>query len=118
MSADIITRLRASLDEIERLALDAARTCAADLATADRHDDRSLPPYDGSHWSNDYDHVFVLADIAAKRKLIDLHRPIRQRSTGSGGGTIEDCAVCDAYPAQYPCATVRLLAEAYGITEE
>lgn len=51
-----------------------------------------------------------LRELDAKRRILDLHRPVRKRSTGSGGGIIEDCQMCDHFPAQYPCATMRLLA--------
>jgi hypothetical protein len=56
----------------------------------------------------------VLREIDAKRQLLALHRPVEQRSTGSGGGTVTDCQVCSHFPAQYPCATLRLLALPYA----
>lgn len=139
MSADLITQLRAALDAEEATA--SAATPGPWIAHAytdydcdfeatigtghDTHDTANVVGHgyegggvqsmtDARHIAA-HDPAFVLADITAKRALIDLHRPIRQRSTGSGGGTIDDCAICDAYPAQYPCATLRLLAEAYGI---
>lgn len=55
----------------------------------------------------------LLREIEAKRQIVRLHRPVTKRSTGSGGGTVEDCAVCDHFPAQYPCLTIRLLTLPY-----
>jgi hypothetical protein len=55
-----------------------------------------------------------LVDIDAKRQILALHRPVQKRSTGSGGGIIQDCSICDHFPAQYPCMTVRLLALPYS----
>lgn len=52
----------------------------------------------------------VLAEVEANRRTVELHRPVRKPSTGSGGGTVEDCAMCGHFPAQYPCATLRLRA--------
>jgi hypothetical protein len=146
VTADLITRLRAALDEIEGRATRAAWRAAATLATADRKDGDWVPPYDGTHWGSDYDHIFavdtrpsrgraekiadcgasafgltphiathdpahVLADIAAKRKILDLHQ---QREPGW-------CSTCDV-PSDVKgneagCPTVLALAEAYGITE-
>ncbi|MCD7440252.1 DUF6221 family protein [Streptomyces lincolnensis] len=62
----------------------------------------------------EWDPARVLREIDAKRQLLALHRPVQQRSTGSGGGTIEDCQVCGHFPAQYPCVTLRLLALPYA----
>lgn len=59
-------------------------------------------------------YYFLLDDISIKRRIIDLHRPVRKRSTGSERGTVEDCQMCDHFPAQYPCATLRLLALPYA----
>ncbi|MGW7636138.1 DUF6221 family protein [Streptomyces decoyicus] len=68
MTDDLVAFLRARYDEDAEAAKDAAKRAAAELATADRKADRFLPPYDGSHWSNDYDHVHV-----------HDHRPERSR---------------------------------------
>src|SRR5690606_7736734 len=62
----------------------------------------------------EWDPARVLREIDAKRQVIALHRPVEQRSTGSGGGTVTDCQVCSHFPAQYPCATLRLLALPYA----
>ncbi|GAA3956909.1 hypothetical protein GCM10022384_07530 [Streptomyces marokkonensis] len=62
----------------------------------------------------EWDPARVLREIDAKRQMLDLHRPVHRRSTGSGGETIEDCQVCGHFPAQYPCATLRILALPYA----
>ncbi|MER7047743.1 DUF6221 family protein [Streptomyces jumonjinensis] len=56
----------------------------------------------------------VLAEVDAKRRMLDVHRRVHRRSTGSAGGINEDCAICDHFPAQYPCGTLRLLALPYA----
>lgn len=61
-----------------------------------------------------HDPARALREIEAKRQILALHRPVQQRSTGSGGGTVMDCHICNHFPAQYPCATVRLLAMPYA----
>jgi hypothetical protein len=119
MSTDLIAALRAALHADEA----AARAAAAGpwrygqgkrhhvVGTGETDDAQCMA--DAAHIAR-HDPVRVLADIAAKRAVLDLHRPVRRRSTGSGG-VIEDCGVCSHFPAQYPCTTLRLLAEAYGI---
>lgn len=114
MSIDVIAALRAALhaDEVE------ARR------NIDGHGlDGGFPDYrthvdDDTRAADEYIDRFnprrVLADIAAKRAVLNLHRPGQRRTTGNGG-VIEDCQVCDHFPARYPCTTLRLLAEAYGI---
>lgn len=61
-----------------------------------------------------HDPARVLREVEAKRRIIDLHRPVGKRSTGSGGGTVKDCQICDHFPAQFPCLTLRLLALPYA----
>lgn len=59
MNDEFLQWLRTQLDNDERIAKDAARKAAADLATADRRADSFAPPYDGSHWGHDWDHVLM-----------------------------------------------------------
>lgn len=60
--------------------------------------------------------AFVLADIAAKRKLIDLHAEFDfPHNPDDGPGDYAWTARCDGCHEPAPCTTVRLLAEAYGI---
>ncbi|MER5213680.1 DUF6221 family protein [Streptomyces sp. NPDC002838] len=62
----------------------------------------------------EHDPARVLREIDAKRRILALHRPVQRRSTGSGGGTVEDCQICGHFPAQYPCGTLRALALPYA----
>jgi hypothetical protein len=57
---DLVQWLGEQLDEDERIAREAASKAAAEYAAADRRANTFEPPYDGTHWTNDYDHVFVL----------------------------------------------------------
>lgn len=61
-----------------------------------------------------YDPARAAAEVAAKREILALHRPVQRRSTGSAGGTISDCQMCGHFPAQYPCGTLRLLSLPYA----
>lgn len=61
-----------------------------------------------------YDPDRAAAEVAAKREILTLHRPVQRRSTGSDGGTLEDCQTCGHFPAQYPCGTLRLLSLPYA----
>lgn len=73
-----------------------------------------------------HDPAFVLADIAAKRKLIDAHdRPHECIDlTGSGEHSAVDGRPWELWETQHtedegrPCFTIRTLAEAYGIYPE
>ncbi|MDT0567904.1 DUF6221 family protein [Streptomyces sp. DSM 3412] len=77
-------------------------------------DPQASPDEDVAQHIAEWDPARVLREIDAKRQLLDLHRPMRRRSTGSGGGAIEDCQICDHFPAQFPCLTLRLLALPYA----
>jgi hypothetical protein len=150
---DLVTFLRARLDERERVALDAASTSQGTArmrgaystwvvedwhgdsddpqALVSQGTDRSpaalgqftatpIPRRHGIHIALN-DPAFVLADVAAKRRLLDLHEPIPSCSAGilqcrhcadlchSGSGLS-----CDSPDAPYPCPTVRLLAASFA----
>jgi hypothetical protein len=79
------------------------------LNVMDSCDPESMPPAMAAHIAG-HDPERVLRRVAADRRILDLHRSAQKRSTGSDGGFIEDCQTCDHFPAQYPCATIRLLA--------
>ena len=62
----------------------------------------------------------VLRRIAADRKTLDLHAPITVEYDDNSPPTLA-CRTCGShfeYPTAWPCATLRLLAEGYGWTEE
>lgn len=138
MDDDLVQFLRARLDEDEK----AARTASHALRkgahwSLDEWHGREQPhsliaqgtadqPVALGHFTADpvpteqavhiarHDPVRVLAEVAAKREIVGLHHRVTKRSTGSGGGTVEDCSLCDHFPAQYPCMTLRLLALPYA----
>jgi len=103
VSTDLIAFLRARLDEAE-----AARAYRLDQWTPEAHESY-CPGDEGCICGRP---AFVLADIAAKRAILDLH------------GGLSACPVCISdregrYPEdwrndQTPCQTVRLLAEPFA----
>jgi hypothetical protein len=133
MSTDLIAALRAALDAEFEIAQATANEDDDSWDAGDRNlssavieRESGAPVVHGSYdhlgWDTRrhiaaHDPAFVLADIAAKRKLIDLH------------AKSHPCPAFDQYPGgkpfvdpspqwrSEPCATLRLLAEAYGIRE-
>ena len=69
---DLVKWLGEQLDEDERTSREAASHAASALATRDRKIDRYSPPYDGSHWSNDYDHVFATDHRVDSRRIAEI----------------------------------------------
>jgi hypothetical protein len=72
-----------------------------------------LPPAVQQHIAR-HDPKRALDEIDAKQRILDLHRPVQVRSTGSAGGNLETCRLCNQFPAQYPCETMRALAMPYA----
>jgi hypothetical protein len=130
---DLIAALRAALDAEEAT----ARAAGAAEWSLQEHEGDTVLVYDSRGEPVVYDegwptpaqgtHIvahnpaFVLADIAAKRAILDLHAPVPGWDGESSNGTV--CVLCaedardgDRTGDPYPCATLRLLAEAYGIT--
>lgn len=131
MSTDLIAELRAALDAEEA----AARAAFGKWGGVEGTDwiievglplDEWQPPGYGNNLGSirleehrkhiiRHDPLTVLADIAAKRGIIECHEPW----TAANGDII--CGRCgrehiDGRPGgHYPCQTMRLLAEAYGI---
>ncbi|NJP24437.1 hypothetical protein FLW53_09500 [Microbispora sp. SCL1-1] len=73
-------------------------------------------------WPNEGEHIalndpaFVLADVDSKRKILDAHHPMEP---ARGRGQDPLCAECshgpdEYYTVDYPCLTVRLLAEPFA----
>lgn len=116
MSTDLIAALRAALHADEAAALAATpgpwHRDSYRVDGGETDDVQAIA--DAAHIAR-HDPAAVLRRIAADRKQLELHRPVQRRTAGSGRGVIEGCAICGHFPAQYPCATLRLLAEAYGI---
>lgn len=89
---DLITWLRARLDE----------------------DEQDAPAVDDI--SERYNPARVLADVAAKRAIFDLHAAYPQPQVMARGEIIA-CSMCgsvDDSPVDWPCDTVKLLAAAYA----
>jgi hypothetical protein len=83
--------------------------------------DELLPTGDGplaEHIAH-HDPAAVLADIAAKRAILDLHSPFTHPYDGLVCDYCNSLChsrsglMCDSPDAPYPCDTVRLLASAY-----
>lgn len=57
-------------------------------------------------------------DLTTKRKILELHRLVKRKSPrvviSGEPDIIEDCAICDHFPARYPCYTVALMAAVYA----
>ncbi|WBB73251.1 DUF6221 family protein [Micromonospora sp. WMMD1128] len=102
MTDDLVTWLRAQLDDDERAArawLPLGNPTAADREHIARHDPAR-----------------VLAEVDAKRRIIDEHEPYPQPQR-MATGEILACSTCgsvDDSPVEWPCPTVRLLALPYA----
>lgn len=140
MSADeLVAWLTAQLDTDEQTARDAchgtkghwrrpARDPYGDAGRIEGDDDEVVVYDEGSPTPLQADHIIrhdparVLAEVDAKRRILNLHYPVDGRvySDESPGDfkTVSVCAVCsyldrEEEPADeqpYPCLTVRLLA--------
>jgi hypothetical protein len=126
---ELIARLRAALDEDERVALGAAQRCGPEW-TLDRHDTED--PYsdgisapggsivssgdvmvsEGEHMER-HDPARVLRQVAAMRKILDEHEIEEPGTDYQYCRSCQDHERHDARSA--PCATVLALAEALGI---
>lgn len=93
-------------------------------AVAEHWPDALDPPPPGRlFWIDTHGHpiyeprAFVLADVEAKRRIVELHQP---RGVQGGPPYRWACAVCDHSPVPWdsttiwPCRTVRLLALPYA----
>jgi hypothetical protein len=113
---DLVTFLRACLDEDERVALEAAAQTGGNVEIVAKNLDIIFECL-GRHWAR-HDPARVLAEVAAKRAIVDLHSP----SEG-------DCRTCahltddedpdgnwytDVLGEPWPCPTLRHLAAVYA----
>jgi len=133
--ADLIERLKAALDEDERVAM-AAESQAWHAREPDSLGLRvvsvsfdtdqvtaSILSGNANHIAR-HDPARTLAMVAAHRKILDLHRTIEDPPPPwqSGGDTRYACSICDYTPESHLfhkepyCDTVLALAAAYGIT--
>lgn len=124
--SDLVEWLRGVLDEDERIARKAAGTAWEKRAFHWHADGREVRCEYGNtlivkfSWPQEIEHIVlhdpaaVLADIEAKRKIIDLHFEINA-----------DCTICvvprwgypvhgGCDPQRWPCPTLLLLASAYA----
>jgi hypothetical protein len=137
MTADLVAFLRTRLDEDEQLAREARAEVGRDwdLFDTGRGDgcvmeDRStiIAWYDQHTGMDDlriarpvaalmarFDPARVRAEVGAKRRIIDLHSPVRLHG-GAGAKYFDTTTVCrSCEPPQFPdrafpCPTLRLLA--------
>jgi len=118
----LIAFLRARLDEDEQMARAAGnrRWLVQDNIIElypEREDDGfiSWPTRADARHAANWDPARVLADIASKRKILDLHRPEPFR-----GGPHLVCVPCsgggpqDYYVTDWPCQTLYILAEPFA----
>jgi hypothetical protein len=107
MAEDLLTQLRAALDEDERVA----------LAEIEGQRNAEYPRYFG-HQAR-HDPARVLRWVAAAREVLDRHRVIE--FTTRHGKKIADCTWCSDTRGDstedWPCPDVRALAGVYGIGE-
>lgn len=72
MTDDPLIWVRAAHVEAEQLANDAARHCGALVAREASRDGQWTPPYDGSGWASDADHVYVSDPRAGQPKKVPI----------------------------------------------
>jgi len=114
---DLVEFLRARLDEDERIAR--ARIEGSDWMDFERCKDIHHPHADYLPHFNPYR---VLAEVEAKRRIIDLHgesKYITNRydcniCTDNGVTNDQDSGETFAEPEAWPCRTIRLLALPYS----
>lgn len=98
-ATDVVAWLRGVLKEHERLLR--GLECDCDWVGA-QHPEPGCP-------------AFVLADIAAKRAIVDEHAPrVTEYVDAPDEQSCGRCGTWHEYPVAYPCRTLRLLASAYA----
>ena len=112
---DLITWLKAQLDDDERVALAADPKRHRAIVT------QSMTGQSGAHHNTrlvaEWDPARVLAEIHAKRLILDVHAPVDGydpngsvcSTCGERGNPGDEDAV-----VRWPCLTVRLLAQPYA----
>lgn len=140
MSADLVDRLRAALDETERVARAAGAAWTLEgerdellldfgghtTTAIGFYEDDALRPAEAAHIVR-HDPASVLRMVAAHRKILNLHDP-RANLDAAGGeralqrfATAYYCPTCGGRDwdieeiGDEPCDTLKALAEAYGV---
>lgn len=108
-SADLIAALRAALDEDDLTVREANTSPEMVTGIPRSYVKAPVAIYIGRF----ADPARVLADIAAKRAILDLHDSDHECSTRDRNGDIDNCTWVMGGET---CTTLQLLAEAYGIT--
>ena len=88
MTSDLVTWLRAQLDEDERIARN--------------FDSTTVRVTFFYRFLDEFDEDRILAEIEAKRRIIELHQQ---------GDKVDECFICFAV---WPCGTLRALALPYA----
>lgn len=132
---DLITKLRAKLDEIERIAQRAAgvesdwaydretfHVASASYSIAARKADGSpINDVDGEHIAL-HDPKAALEMVSALREILELHAAVRlPRDLNGPAGVCRLCSADRPYEymgAEWPCATLRALVKGHRITVE
>lgn len=70
-----------------------------------------LAAFDAEHIAR-HDPARVLADVAAKRAIVERHTPYPD--AGAPFAYCEDCGCLDCSPVDWPCANLRHLAAVYA----
>lgn len=131
MTDDLVTWLRAQLDEDERVAraagsrLDGSYEWVAGEANADGVRTKAGTPVTRFSWPNEMEHIArhdparVLREVAAKRAIVKLHEQVPATPRrGQENPPATGCHWCNEWDgltwAGGVCDTVRLLASAYS----
>lgn len=87
------------------------------------HPAGSVEPTEGRHIAR-WDPARVLAEVAAKKRIVELHSPMCGDSTPYRGKGLAYCTTCTDWPnadpyeggpmVDYPCPTLRFLAQPYA----
>ncbi|MEU4967752.1 DUF6221 family protein [Streptomyces smyrnaeus] len=127
MTADLVTFLRARLDEDEQVArathpvfqaweYDTSVREVRDLGNGNELASGVLPPY-GAHIAR-HDPARVLAEVEAKRRIVDVHHVVggwQDEDLNDHGPGCEECGHSEEYSDRGGwCETLRLLALPYA----
>jgi len=120
--SDMIAFLRARLDEDEAAARAVAGHELFDgtgIVVMHTHASgtRSVTlPSHVARFAARWDPARVLAEVAAKRAIIELHAPIPEDDLRLRAGSCTSCGDqgCCGHDEEYPCATLKAIAQPYA----